>query len=61
MGVVFGVPGLLLAAPVTAAAMIAVKLLYVEDVVGLSPPVARAATSPPRDDRAPGRGKPAPA
>jgi predicted PurR-regulated permease PerM len=51
LGVVFGFPGLLLATPLTAAAITVVKLLYVEGVLGediempgdASPPVARAA------------------
>ncbi|HKP72687.1 MAG TPA: hypothetical protein VJT82_07100 [Pyrinomonadaceae bacterium] len=34
LGVVFGFIGLLLGSPLTAAAMILVKLIYVEDVLG---------------------------
>lgn len=34
LGTLFGAPGLILAAPLTAAALVAVNLLYVEDVLG---------------------------
>lgn len=34
LGVVFGFIGILLASPLTAAAMILVKMLYVEDLLG---------------------------
>ena len=34
MGALFGAPGLILAAPLAAAGMVAVNMLYVEDVLG---------------------------
>jgi predicted PurR-regulated permease PerM len=40
IGAMFGAPGLILAAPFTAVAMVAVKMLYVEDVVGPLTPAA---------------------
>lgn len=34
MGVIFGVPGMLIAEPLLAASLVAVKMLYVEDQIG---------------------------
>jgi predicted PurR-regulated permease PerM len=43
MALVFGFIGLLVAVPLTAATMVAVRMLYVQDVVGDKIPVLRTA------------------